>query len=121
MGGGRGEGTTYTITEECERLFCDALRAVFLGEGKMAPNGSLVLGTKLQGRSGAAAAAAAVAPAAAAKGRVAVDNWFEIWDYAGGSSFRGFVATRDGGGGNREKTMFVFFERDAIVQDLKPG
>jgi hypothetical protein len=45
-----------------------------------------------------------------------VAGWLEIWDYAGGSSFRGFVAedtSRDA------KTMFVFFDAHSVSRDLK--
>jgi len=46
-----------------------------------------------------------------------VDAWLEIWDYAGGNSFRGFVA-RD-----REvdslSTLFVFFDSGVVGRDLK--
>lgn len=38
------EGATIHITEECERLFCETLRAVFFGE-KDQPEGSLVMGS----------------------------------------------------------------------------
>ncbi|QSS61463.1 ornithine decarboxylase antizyme [Histoplasma capsulatum] len=33
-----------TITEECERLFCDTLWSMFLGERQLAPQQSLVIG-----------------------------------------------------------------------------
>ncbi|ORY15958.1 ornithine decarboxylase antizyme-domain-containing protein [Clohesyomyces aquaticus] len=48
--GGRARrgGAAYTITEECERLFCETLRAVFLGEGNLAGQDSLVLGVQNQ-------------------------------------------------------------------------
>ncbi|KAL1844176.1 hypothetical protein VTJ49DRAFT_3832 [Mycothermus thermophilus] len=43
-------------------------------------------------------------------------GWLEIWDYAGGSSFRGFVAEDI----NRDaKTMFVFFDTHSVSRDLK--
>ncbi len=43
-------------------------------------------------------------------------GWLEIWDYAGGSSFRGFVAedtARDA------KSLFVFFDAHCVTRDLK--
>ncbi|KAL2130950.1 hypothetical protein VTI74DRAFT_5733 [Chaetomium olivicolor] len=43
-------------------------------------------------------------------------GWMEIWDYAGGSSFRGFVA-EDASAGT--KSLFVFFDAHAITRDLK--
>lgn len=44
-----------------------------------------------------------------------VDAWMEVWDYAGGASFRAFVAN-DG----EEKTLFVFFDIEGTLgRDLK--
>jgi hypothetical protein len=43
-----------------------------------------------------------------------VDAWLELWDYAGGCSFRGFV-TQTGD----EKCLFVFFDSSVIGRDLK--
>lgn len=44
-----------------------------------------------------------------------VEAWMELWDYAGGASFRAFVA-RNG----IEKSLFVFFDVEGIVgRDLK--
>jgi len=46
-----------------------------------------------------------------------VDAWMEVWDFAGGASFRAFVA--DNG---RERTLFVFFDSEgAMARDLKKG
>jgi hypothetical protein len=45
-----------------------------------------------------------------------VGSWLEIWDYAGGCSFRGFVA-----GTGPEKSLFVFFTSDVVGHDLKAG
>jgi hypothetical protein len=48
--------------------------------------------------------------------RGGVLGWLEIWDYAGGSSFRGFVAED----ASREtKSLFVFFDAHSITRDLK--
>jgi hypothetical protein len=43
-------------------------------------------------------------------------GWLEIWDDAGGSSFRGFVA-HDASRG--VKSLFVFFDAHSITRDLK--
>lgn len=44
-----------------------------------------------------------------------VDAWMEVWDYAGGASFRAFVAS-DG----KEKSLFVFFDIEGVLgRDLK--
>ncbi|PHH88871.1 hypothetical protein CDD83_6950 [Cordyceps sp. RAO-2017] len=43
------------------------------------------------------------------------DAWLEVWDYAGGASFRAFVAN-DG----KEKSLFVFFDLQGVMgRDLK--
>jgi hypothetical protein len=43
-----------------------------------------------------------------------VSAWLEIWDYAGGNSFRAFVAE------DREvKSLFVFFDANVLGRDLK--
>ena len=44
-----------------------------------------------------------------------VEAWVEIWDYAGGASFRAFIAS-DG----TEKSLFVFFDIEGTLgRDLK--
>jgi hypothetical protein len=45
-----------------------------------------------------------------------VTDWLEVWDYVGGARFRGFIAENEG-----ERAMFVFFDKDVIGNDLKPG
>jgi len=42
--------------------------------------------------------------------------WMEIWDYVGGTSFRGFLV-EDGG----EKSLFAFFDAGVVGRDLKQG
>ncbi|KAL2158285.1 hypothetical protein VTH06DRAFT_4606 [Thermothelomyces fergusii] len=43
-------------------------------------------------------------------------SWLEIWDYTGGSSFRGFVACD----ARREtRSLFVFFDVHSVTRDLK--
>lgn len=49
-------------------------------------------------------------------GWVSVSAWAEIWDYVGGTSYRAFVAERDG-----EKSLFVFYDRGVIDAELKQG
>lgn len=45
-----------------------------------------------------------------------IRGWMEIWDYAGGSSFRAFVAEDV----SREtRSLFVFFDSHSISRDLK--
>ena len=45
-----------------------------------------------------------------------IKDYLEVWDYTCGMRFRGFVAERDG-----ERCCFIFFDRNVIGQDLKPG
>lgn len=49
-------------------------------------------------------------------GSTSTSSWLEIWDYAGGCSFRGFVA-----GSGQEKCLFVFFDAAVVGRDLKQG
>lgn len=46
-----------------------------------------------------------------------VRQYMEVYDYVGGSRFRGFTAEKRDG----ERAMFVFFDREVIGQDLKAG
>lgn len=47
--------------------------------------------------------------------RLEVDAWMEVWDYAGGASFRAFVVKTGG-----EKSLFVFFDIEGVLgRDLK--
>lgn len=53
--------------------------------------------------------------AAGRKSRFEIDAWMELWDYAGGASFRAFIAN-DG----EEKSLFVFFDIEGVMgRDLK--
>jgi len=45
-----------------------------------------------------------------------VREYVEMWDYAGGLRFRGFVAEAHG-----ERSLFAFFDQQVIGEDLKPG
>ncbi len=118
-GAGHNEGAPYAITGECERLFCDSMRALFLGEGTTVQNGSRVMGTSNAG-SAATVGNGKKDPSSSRRGGGPVpgivQHWLVVWDYIGSASFRGFVVNRRG-----EKDMFVFFDRATIVQDLKPG
>ncbi|KAI9683657.1 MAG: hypothetical protein M1829_004962 [Trizodia sp. TS-e1964] len=117
--GSRG-GAVYTITEGCERLFCDALKAVFLGERALAPS-SLVTGANLDVNNNCNQKNAGLASSLEVKSPHSVeatelDEWMEVWDYVGGCSFRGFVANKP-----QMRTLFVFFEKGVAARDLKPG
>lgn len=62
-----------------------------------------------------------VSPAMAGFGPAAAGVWVrdfvEVWDYACGGRFRGFVAET----GYGERALFVFFDREVVGKDLKPG
>jgi hypothetical protein len=45
-----------------------------------------------------------------------IRGWMEIWDYAGGSSFRAFVAEDVS---RQTRSLFAFFDRHSIGRDLK--
>ena len=45
-----------------------------------------------------------------------IKDYIEVWDYTCGARFRGFVA--DNGD---ECALFIFFDQEAMDQDLKPG
>lgn len=47
-------------------------------------------------------------------------RFIEVWDYVGGTSFRGFIAEKNLPTGGVEKTLFLFFEHVAGTQ-LKHG
>ena len=47
-------------------------------------------------------------------------RFIEVWDYIGGTSFRGFIADKQAARGRVEKTLFLFFEHVADTQ-LKHG
>jgi hypothetical protein len=89
------------------------MKTIFLGEeGRMASNGSIVMGTD-----------SAYSPPNDSKdafsyfsNNQAIDAWLEIWDYTSGCSFRGFV-----GGNGDKKSLFVFFDASVIGRDLKQG
>jgi len=90
----------YHITEECERLFCDKLEAIFLVEREVAKQKSLVMGTQTK----------------SAKHKASISEWTEVWDYTSDLNFRGFV-----GGNGCDKSLFIFFEPHVVDKDLKPG
>ncbi|KAI9751760.1 MAG: hypothetical protein M1815_000947 [Lichina confinis] len=99
------------------------MRAVFLGEGKAARNGSVVMGTNWRGDTARSSHGVHEESSSSglrqAKGKFSVvQHWLEVWDYIGGARFRSFVVDHDAGG---EREMFVFFEGSAIVADLRPG
>ncbi|KAI0896633.1 ornithine decarboxylase antizyme-domain-containing protein [Annulohypoxylon nitens] len=115
---GRRGGATLQIREECERFFCETMKAVFQVEWNAAGNGSCLTGVNNYNY--------ALTPPddypspqstfsdIDTKTGVNVNGWMEFWDYAGGASFRAFVA-EDGD----EKSLFAFFDNGLVGRDLK--
>lgn len=115
----RRGGAALSIREECERFFCESMKMAFLGERNLSMNGSSLSGAllptpppddqfpdtfcELDG-------------AAHSKSRgFNVEAWMELWDYAGGASFRAFVVNN-----GAETSLFVFFDVQGVLgRDLK--
>lgn len=130
----RSGDAAQTIAEECERLFCETMKAVFLVEKDTGRQNSLVMdahtkknskgisdGVEIP-RSGTIMKHDLPTPSPSPDGRIypktggMVKEYVEVWDYAGGARFRGFVAEKDD-----ERSLFVFFDKEAMSKDLKPG
>ncbi|KAH0559385.1 hypothetical protein GP486_004098 [Trichoglossum hirsutum] len=112
-------GAAYTITEECERLFCESMKIVFLGERGSTDSGALVTGAHIShnGRANTKAGSpGGEANAGPSRGSVDVHRWLEVWDYLGGARFRGFVTSED-----EAKSLFIFFDGGVVGKDLKHG
>ncbi|QGA13660.1 hypothetical protein EYB26_001310 [Talaromyces marneffei] len=100
----RGEAA-QTITEECERLFCDTLSAMFLGERNRRHRTSLVMGAFQQN----------VRPENRKVLHLRdIEAYLELWDYANDAIYRGFVV--DGRG---QRTLFVFLDSQAASHGIK--
>jgi len=131
------------ITEECERLFCDTLRTVFLVEKNTSLQTSLVMDMhsvaaspimavpqqQLMPQGDGPTTATTImrhgqpTPSTSPGGHMyptfggLLREYVEVWDYTAGQRFRGFVAEKDDG----QRAMFVFFDRQVVGKDLKPG
>jgi len=122
----RREGASYYIREECERLFCETMKDVFFGEERSSSsNGSIGTGANMNTNTRSTVFTETVDAYDsnqqygyfAGKGQgQKIDAWIEVWDYAGGCSFRGFV-----GGNGESKSLFAFFDSAVIGRDLKQG
>ncbi|KAI0399826.1 ornithine decarboxylase antizyme-domain-containing protein [Xylaria palmicola] len=114
-------GAAFQIREECERFFCETMRAVFQGERSTAGSGSCLTGVQgvLTPPDYYYPPALSSPPSASLlpgeqKPAVDVKAWMEFWDYAGGASFRAFVAEKDG-----DTSLFAFFDSGLVGHDLK--
>ncbi|KAI1148238.1 ornithine decarboxylase antizyme-domain-containing protein [Nemania diffusa] len=114
----RRGGATFQIREECERFFCETMRAVFQGERNAVGNGSCLTGVHGVLTPPNDYHYPLTPPPEPSHGglnsAVGIKGWMEFWDYAGGASFRAFVAEK----GN-EKSLFAFFDSGLVGQDLK--
>ncbi|WPH00285.1 Hypothetical protein R9X50_00310900 [Acrodontium crateriforme] len=123
----------YHITEECERLFCETLKTAFLVEKNAGLENSLVMDVLSQDSNNSRVGRqiplhrpvmkhGLPTPSPSPDGRVypesgtLIRSYFEMWDYVVGTRFRGFVAEVDD-----ERSLFVFFDKEVIGKDLKPG
>ncbi|CAI6100555.1 unnamed protein product [Clonostachys chloroleuca] len=115
---GRRGGAALSIREECERFFCGSMKTVFLGERSPSTNGPSRSGAFLPTppsdnqfpdpyRRGS--------EVDIKRSGFEAESWMEVWDYAGGASFRAFVANN-----GRERSLFVFFDVQGMLgRDLK--
>jgi len=111
----RKEGAAYHIREECERLVCETMKSVFLGEEGHSGNGSILMGANAHTPPDESVDAYNDY-FATGRNSLLIDAWIEVWDYAGGCSFRGFV-----GGDGDQKSLFAFFDSAVVGRDLKQG
>ncbi|KAI1773529.1 ornithine decarboxylase antizyme-domain-containing protein [Hypoxylon cercidicola] len=115
----RRGGATFQIRGECERFFCETMKSVFQGEWNMAGNGSYLTGvnyalTPPDDDYPSPPSSLSDVDMSEIKPAVHVNGWMEFWDYAGGASFRAFVA-EDGD----ERSLFAFFDNGLVGRDLK--
>ncbi|KAI0451040.1 ornithine decarboxylase antizyme-domain-containing protein [Xylaria acuta] len=112
----RRGGATFQIREECERFFCETMRAVFQGERNAVGNGSCLTGVQgvLTPPDHYPLTPPSSLPGMSLGSAVGIKGWMEFWDYAGGVSFRAFVAEN-----GDEKSLFAFFDSGLVGRDLK--
>ncbi|KAL4927438.1 ornithine decarboxylase antizyme [Aspergillus undulatus] len=99
----KGEAA-HTIPGECERLFCDKLAAIFLGERMLVSQESLGID------------ASRTQPHDAGCERDRIQRWVEVLDYTSDAIYRGFVTDTAG-----ERTLFVFLTATDLNYGLKSG
>ncbi|KAE8384337.1 ornithine decarboxylase antizyme-domain-containing protein [Aspergillus alliaceus] len=99
----KGEAT-HTIPGECERLFCDTLSVIFLGEGRFSRQE--LLGVD----------AYQAQPSSLSYEHSQLQDWVEVLDYTSDCIYRGFVTEL-----NEERALFIFFGERALGQGLKTG
>ncbi|KAI5867119.1 ornithine decarboxylase antizyme-domain-containing protein [Durotheca rogersii] len=112
----RRGGATLQIREECERFFCETMKAVFQVEWNTPNNGSLLAGVNcaLTPPDDYTKTSELSFSGNTIDASVRANGWMEFWDYAGGASFRAFTAEGDG-----QKSLFAFFDSGLVGRDLK--
>jgi hypothetical protein len=92
------------------------MRSVFQVEGNMASNGSGL--TDVYNRPQPTGYPTPPSSFSSTDGflkpTASISGWMEFWDYAGGASFRAFVAE-----GGDERSLFAFFDAGLMGRDLK--
>ncbi|KAK6607585.1 ornithine decarboxylase antizyme [Botrytis cinerea] len=78
----RKEGAAYAIREECERLFCENMKTIFLGEEESASSDSNVMGADTYSSLDDDVDTHDNYFGNVKSGH-AIDAWVEIWDYTG--------------------------------------
>ena len=129
----RSGDAAYHIMEECERLFCDTLKAVFLVEKDTGLENSLVMDMRntkadsnaldiLPKQQRTMMQHDLPTPSPSPETNAYFDEgglikeYVEVWDYVGGLRFRGFVAEKDD-----ERSLFIFFDQYVVGTDMKKG
>lgn len=141
------KGASRTIAKECERLLCGDMKRIFLGGRTDSTSGSRPMDSiyggvrktnhgygsssnelyNINGESSSVDSTYASDTGSSYGSkrhnlRVFKDEtrFIEVWDYVGGTSFRGFIADKELPRGNVEQTLFLFFRHVAGTQ-LKHG
>lgn len=119
------------ITEECERLFCETLRTVFLVEKDTGLETSLLMDLRNNNTTTTCNVPIPQStvlhhgqptPSPSPDGRIypspggVLKEYLEVFEYAGGARFRGFVAEKED-----MRSMFIFFDQEVMAMDLKQG
>ncbi|KAL4874188.1 hypothetical protein BDV12DRAFT_159278 [Aspergillus spectabilis] len=99
----KGEAT-HTIPGECERLFCDTLSTIFLGERRLSRQESLGID------------ASRSQPNYTGYSTRRIQRWVEVLDYTSDAIYRGFITNA-----SSERTLFVFLTETALGHGIKSG
>ncbi|PYI19759.1 yippee-domain-containing protein [Aspergillus violaceofuscus CBS 115571] len=100
----KGEAT-HAIPEECERLFCEHLSVIFLGERRFTEQESPGMGAYQS------------QPEIVEAMHTPIQHWLEVLDYTNDVTYRGFVTSTNDG----QPTIFVFFSDQTLGHGLKTG